>query len=103
MRLLRLLLQLNNSTKLLLKTVLSNHTLTKMNKEPLTPEEVLEASNQFFPLFDIVHRNMPEGSKTEDTLKVMETVCTLAHKLRAEKEEQTAPFGFNKKDDGTAD
>ena len=47
---------------------------------------------------------MPEGSKTEDTLKVMETVCTLAHKLRAEKEEQTAPFGFNKKtDDGTED
>jgi predicted esterase len=71
-----------------------------MNKEPLTPEEVYEAANQFFPLFDIVHRNMPEGSKTEDTLKVMETVCALAHKLRAEKE-STIPFGFNKKKDDT--
>jgi hypothetical protein len=75
-----------------------------MSKAPLTPEEVAEAVDQFFPLFDIVHRNMPEGSNTEDTLKVMETVCTLAHKLRAEKEEQAAPFGFNKKtDDGTED
>ena len=74
-----------------------------MTKAPLTPEEVLEASIQFFPLFDIVLRNMPEGSTTEDTLKVMETVCALAHKLRAEKEEQSAPFGFNKKDDGTTD
>ena len=29
-----------------------------MNKEPLTPEDYQKASNQFFPLFDIVHRNM---------------------------------------------
>ena len=72
-----------------------------MRKPPLTPEEVKSAADKFFPLFDIVHRNMPEGSNTEDTLKVMETVCTLAHKLREEQEEQIAPFGFNKKtDDG---
>lgn len=67
-----------------------------MNKTPLTPEEVNEAAKQFFPLFDIVLRNMPEGSTTEDTLKVMETVCSLAHKLRAEKEQEVIPFGFNK-------
>ena len=29
--------------------------------DPLTPEEVSEAAKQFFPLFDIVHRNMPEN------------------------------------------
>ena len=68
-----------------------------MNKDPLTPEEVNEAAKKFFPLFDIVHRNMPEGSTTEDTLKVMESVCSLAHKMRAEEMEKTEPFGFNKK------
>lgn len=67
-----------------------------MNKEPLTPEEVQAASDRFFPLFDIILRNMPEGSRTEDCLKVMESVCTLAHKMRLEEEERAVPFGFNK-------
>jgi len=40
---------------------------------------------------------MPEGSTTEDALKVMENVCKLAHKLRLDKE--TDAFGFlNNKD-----
>ena len=66
-----------------------------MNQKPLTPEEVQKAADQFFPLFDIVRSRMPEGSKTEDTIKVMETVCTLAQKLRLE--EEKSEFGFNKK------
>ena len=38
--------------------------------DPLTPEEVNEAAKQeFFPLFDIVHRNMPENCTVEDTIK----------------------------------
>jgi|TARA_B100000085_G_scaffold275115_1_gene292663 hypothetical protein len=69
--------------------------------DPLTPEEVNEASKDFFPLFDIVHRNMPENCTVEDTLKVMESVCKLAHKKRVAEEIAHAPFGFNKKaDDG---
>jgi hypothetical protein len=66
-----------------------------MNQKPLTPEEVQKAAEQFFPLFDIIRTRMPEGSKTEDTLKVMETVCSLAQKLRLE--EEKSEFGFNKK------
>jgi hypothetical protein len=66
-----------------------------MNQKPLTPEEVTKAAEKFFPLFDIVRTRMPEGSKIEDTLKVMETVCTLAQKLRLE--EEKSEFGFNKK------
>jgi hypothetical protein len=65
-----------------------------MNQNPLTPEEVTKAAEQFFPLFDIVRTRMPNGSTTEDTLKVMETVCTLAQKLRLE--EEKIKFGFNK-------
>jgi hypothetical protein len=67
-----------------------------MKTEPLTPEEVTKAAEQFFPLFDVVRNRMPEGSTTEDTLKVMESICTLAHKLRAE--EEKIKFGFNKKE-----
>jgi hydroxymethylpyrimidine/phosphomethylpyrimidine kinase len=64
--------------------------------DPLTPEEVQAASDRFFPLFDIILRNMPENSKVEDCLKVMESVCTLAHKMRLEEGKGVLPFGFNK-------
>ena len=70
-----------------------------MNTKPLTVEEVEEAAEQFFPLFDIVRNQMPVEATIEDTLKVMETVCALAQKLRLEKEAASQPFGFNKKND----
>ena len=67
--------------------------------DPLTPSEMKEACEQFFPLFDIVLDFMPPGSKTEDALKVMETVAKLGHKNRAEKKESDElKFGFNKKE-----
>ena len=72
--------------------------------DPLTVEEVTKASEAFFPLFDVVLRHMPENSTVEDTLKIMESVCGLAHKLRAKEEEETSgPFGFNKKEMNDAD
>ena len=66
--------------------------------DPLTKEEVAAASDIFFPLFLEVHSRMPEGSTTEDTLKVMESVAKLGHKQRAEKllKEKSLAFGFNK-------
>jgi hypothetical protein len=70
-----------------------------MNPKPLTPEEVSVAAEQFFPLFEIVRTRMPEGSTTEDTLKVMESICGLAQKLRTE--EEKIKFGFNKNETPT--
>ena len=69
--------------------------------DPLTREEVVEASDIFFPLFNEVSSRMPKGSSTEDTLRVMESVTKLSHKLRAEKlmEKKSLDFGFNKKDE----
>ena len=68
--------------------------------DPLTHEEVSEASDIFFPLFNEVHSRMPDGSTTEDTLRVMESVAKLGHKKRAERllEEKSLSFGFNKED-----
>jgi hypothetical protein len=66
--------------------------------DPLTLEEVTEAADIFMPLFDAVYSRMPEGSRVEDCLKVMESVAKLGHKLRSDKaeEEKKLKFGFNK-------
>ena len=71
--------------------------------DPLTVEEVTAASETFFPLFNVVHSRMPEGSRTEDTLKVMEAIAKLGHKTRADVAEKKRKerFGFNKDDDNT--
>ena len=65
--------------------------------DPLTPSEVNDAAKEFFPLFDIVHRNMPENCTVEDTIKIMETVCDMAQKRRNFDTPGVGPFGFNKK------
>ena len=73
---------------------------TPKKGDPLTHEEVAEAADIFFPLFNEVHSRMPEGSTTEDTLRVMESVAKLGHKKRADKllDEKSLAFGFNKYD-----
>jgi hypothetical protein len=75
-------------------------TTTPKRHDPLTLEEITEASDTFFPLFNEVHGRMPDGSTTEDTLRVMESVAKLGHKNRADKadKEKSAAFGFNKKE-----
>ena len=74
---------------------------TPKKTDPLTLDEVKDASDTFFPLFNEVHSRMPDGSTTEDTLKIMESVAKLGHKRRADKllDEKSEAFGFNKKED----
>lgn len=71
--------------------------------DPLTVEEVNEAAKEFFPMFDIVHRQMPENCEVEDTLKVMETICSMAQKRRSFDKGDVGPFGFNKKSEEKED
>ncbi len=65
--------------------------------DPLTLEEMTEAADTFFPLLTVVHSKMPKGATIEDSLKVMEAVAKLGHKLRADKaaKERELEFGFN--------
>ena len=70
-----------------------------MNTKTLTLEEVAEAADVFFPIYEYVKGRLPDDTKVEDILKVAENVCTLAQKLRVEKEAENLPFGFNKKND----
>lgn len=71
---------------------------TPKKTDPLTIEEVLEASELFFPLFQTVLDRSPDGTSTEEALKLAEVIFTYAHKLRAIKAEKASaqPFGFNK-------
>ena len=74
--------------------------------DPLTLEEMQEAADTFFPLFDVVwHKMKNRGGTTEDALKVMESVAKLGHKLRADKalEKKSQAFGFNKNDESKED
>ena len=78
---------------------------TPKKNDPLTLEEVTEAADTFFPLFDVVWAKMKDrGGSVEDTLKVMESVAKLGHKNRADKlaKEKSIAFGFNKKEDDDA-
>ncbi len=69
--------------------------------DPLSVEELTEAADIFFPLFEVVLKRMPKGSSTEDALHVMESVAKLGHKFRADKKEDEVKekFGFNKKEE----
>ena len=69
-----------------------------MNKTPLTPEEINEASDLFFEAFDIVSSRMPKESTVEDTIKCMEQVNKVASKLRQDLEAKLRDerFGFNR-------
>ena len=72
---------------------------------PLTSEEITEAADIFFPLFNIVDERMPDKASTEDTLKVMENIAKLAQKERMKKREESVKekFGFNKTTDSDED
>ena len=79
--------------------------MTKISKlperdAPLTAEEIKEAGDIFFPLFEHVSNRMPKGSTTEDVLKVMENVAKLAQKerVKAREKETKVKFGFNKEE-----
>jgi len=70
-----------------------------MNTKPLTLEEVFEAADIFFPIYEYIKSRLPVDTKVEDILKVSENVCALAQKLRVQKEAEAQPFGFNKKNE----
>ncbi len=72
------------------------YNMSSQEYDPLSDSEVFESAKEFFPKFDIVHRQMPENCTVEDTLKVMETVCNMAQKRRKFDTPGVGPFGFNK-------
>jgi len=62
----------------------------------LTLEDYQKAGEEFWPKYWYIAKELGEGAKPEDVLKVMEAVGGVALKLKLE---ENLPFGFNKKKD----
>ena len=62
----------------------------------LTLEDYELAGQTFWPKYWYVAKELGEDAKTEDILKCMEAVGSVALKLALE-EKAAGPFGFNKK------
>lgn len=64
--------------------------------DPITPEEMTASADQFFELFSIIQQRAPEGSSTDDCIKLMEAITSLAQATRKQnREDKTAErFGF---------
>ena len=62
----------------------------------LALEDYKKAGENFWEKYWYVAKELGEGAKTEDILKVMETLGGVALKLKLE-EKMSGPFGFNKK------
>jgi len=63
----------------------------------LTVEDYEKAGESFWPKYWYVAKELGEGARAEDILKVLESIGTVA--LRLKLEEKEGPFGFNKKDE----
>lgn len=64
----------------------------------LTLEDYQKAGEEFWPKYWYVAKELGEGAKPEDILKVMEAVGGVALKLKLE---ENLPFGFNKRGEQT--
>ena len=63
----------------------------------LTVEDYQKAGESFWPKYWYVAKELGEDAKAEDIIKVLESIGTVA--LRIKMEEKEGPFGFNKKAD----
>jgi len=63
----------------------------------LTLEDYQKAGEHFWDKYWYVSKELGEGAKTEDIIKVMETLAGVAVQLKEKEEEENSPFGFNKK------
>ena len=65
--------------------------------KPPTLEQYQAAGEEFFPKYFYVARELGEGAKAEEILKVMESLAGVAMKKRSE--DKVGPWGFVKDDD----
>jgi hypothetical protein len=66
-----------------------------MKDQPITVEDYKEHSQEFFDKYFYVAKELGEGAKAEDILKIMESLAGVVMKKRSET--KVGPFGFNKK------
>lgn len=72
-----------------------------MKDQPITVEDYEKYSGEFFDKYFYVAKQLGEGAKAEDILKIMESLAMVVMKKRSE-ENKIGPFGFiRENNDGT--
>tara|TARA_B100002019_G_C20785271_1_gene364090 strand:- start:279 stop:485 length:207 start_codon:yes stop_codon:yes gene_type:complete len=66
-----------------------------MNDKPITVEDYEQVADEFFAKYHFVAKELGEGAKSEDILKIMENLTGLVMKKRKE-DKSTGAIGFNK-------
>ncbi len=66
----------------------------------LTLEDYKKAGEEFWPKYWYVAKELGEDAKSEDILRVLESIGGVALQFKNE-EDKEGPFGFNKKKDDT--
>ena len=65
-----------------------------MKDKSITVEDYEKYSGEFFDKYFYVAKQLGEGAKAEDILKIMESLGTVVMKKRMEDEGKIGPFGF---------
>mgnify|MGYP001318778281 CR=1 FL=1 len=66
-------------------------------KLDITLEDYQKAGEEFWPKYWYVAKELGENAKSEDILKIMESLAGVAMKQKVK--DIIGPFGFNKQDD----
>ena len=70
-----------------------------MIDKPITVEDYKEHSKEFFDKYFYVARELGEGAKAEDILKIMESLAGLVMKKRSENKKVSLGFNKDKEED----
>ena len=65
-----------------------------MKDREITVEDYEKYGDQFFDKYFYVAKQLGEGAKAEDILKIMESLAMVVMKKRMEDEGKIGPFGF---------
>ena len=65
-----------------------------MKDKTITVEDYEKYGNEFFDKYFYVAKQLGEGAKAEDILKIMESLAGVVMKKRMEDEGKVGPFGF---------
>jgi len=65
-----------------------------MKDKSITVEDYEKYSGEFFDKYFYVAKQLGEGAKAEDILKIMESLGAVVMKKRSEEEGKVGPFGF---------
>ena len=71
-----------------------NYDTEENERSTITVEDYKEHSQEFFDKYFYVAKELGEGAKAEDILKIMESLAGVVMKKRSET--KVGPFGFNK-------